>query len=253
MRKSRVVDQRGSHESASGIRASYLPHLHLPPHDALPSFVCNVAASRARSILVHGVPSNPRGAVALARSFAVPERAELAKIFPGTSGCVRSRSDGFPRHGRGGGGRPRPRRRARRAATRSSAVKVNARARRRRGSPRQPPRLGRRQARECGAARSRPLRVRPAPSVRPSGCTPRTARSTPPRCAPPNDSHEEPSRTSKSARRARPARRAPARRASARRARQTPRELRLDALRDPGVFSPRRKNSPPPPPRPSTR
>ena len=205
MRKSRVVDQRGSHESASGIRASHSStRLHLPPHDALPSFVCNVAASRARSILVHGVPSNPRGAVALARSFAVPERAELAKIFLGTSGCVRSRSE-MASHATvaGAGVVPVLAGARRRAATRSSAVKVNA-ARRRRGSPRQPPRLGRRQARKCGAARSRPLRVRPGrcPCVRPGVRRERHAR--PRRGAPRPTTRTKNPRERRKARAARP-------------------------------------------------
>ena len=255
MRKSRVVDQRGSHESASGIRASHSStHLHLPPHDALPSFVCNVAASRARSILVHGVPSNPRGAVALARSFAVPERAELAKIFLGTSGCVRSRSEMASHATVAGAGVGPVRAGARgRPATRSSAVKVNAA----RGAVAARPvslpasagaRLG-----MWSSAFASASRTPRAPSVRPSGCTPRTARSTPPRCAPPNDSHEEPSRTS-SARRASPPVARLARRPPRASRRQTPRNCGSTRFVTPGVFSPRRKKfAPPLPSSPFTR
>ena len=205
MRKSRVVDQRGSHESASGIRASHSStHLHLPPHDALPSFVCNVAASRARSILVHGVPE--------------PARRRRARPFVRSSGKSGAREnlprhqrlrevalrDGFPRHGRGGGGRPRPRRRAR--SRRDSVVRRQGerRARRRRGSPRQPPRLGRRQARKCGAARSRPLRVRPGrrPCVRPGVRRERHAR--PRRGAPRPTTRTKNPRERRKARAARP-------------------------------------------------
>ena len=215
MRKSRVVDQRGSHESASGIRASHSStHLHLPPHDALPSFVCNVAASRARSILVHGVPRT-REAPSRSPVRSQFRKSGLAEIFLGTSGCVGSRSEMASHATVAGRGRPRPRRRAV-APTRSSAVKVNAA----RGAVAARPSAsppGRRQAR-CGQRAS--AAYARAPSVRPSGCTPRTARSTPPRC-PAQRLARRTSRTSKSAPRV-PARRAP--RATPARAsrRQTP-------------------------------